>query len=172
MAVLVIGAGLIAVLATRPSATTVEAKSPLLGRMAPPVGGRTVGGTVFHLSGAPGRYVVLNFFASWCTPCQVEAPDLVAFQFQHRQKGDATVVSVVFNDTTAAARQYQAKIGVTWPTLADADGALALAYGVRENPTSYVIAPNGRVVASVLGGVTAGGLDQIIAKAEARGYGT
>ena len=79
VAVLVIGAGLIAVLATRPSATTVEAKSPLLGRMAPPVGGRTVGGTVFHLSGAPGRYVVLNFFASWCTPCQVEAPDLVAF---------------------------------------------------------------------------------------------
>ena len=82
------------------------------------------------------------------------------------------MVSVVFNDTTAAARQYQAKVGVTWPTLADADGALALAYGVRENPTSYVIAPNGRVVASVLGGVTAGGLDQIIGKAEARGYGT
>ncbi len=171
MGVLVIAAGLIAVLATRPSATTVEARSPLLGHRAPAVAGLTVDGTHFGLPRAPGHYVVLNFFASWCTPCQEETPDLVAFQFQHRQSGDASVVSVVFNDTTAAARQYQAKVGVTWPTLADRDGALALAYGVRENPTSYVIAPNGRVVASVLGGVTAAGLSRIITRAEASGYG-
>jgi len=171
VAVLVIAAGLIAVLATRPSATTVEAKSPLLGHIAPAVGGVTVKGTQFHLPRAPGHYVVLNFFASWCTPCQVETPELVAFQFQHQQKGDASVVSVVFNDTTRAARQYQARVGVTWPTLADAHGALALAYGVRENPTSYVIAPNGRVVATVLGGSTAAGLDQIIARSKASGYG-
>ncbi len=171
VAVLVIAAGLIAVLATRPSSTTVEAKSPLLGRAAPPIGGVTVDGTQFHLARAPGHYVVLNFFASWCTPCQVETPDLVAFQFQHQQQGDASVVSVVFNDTTKAARQYQARVGVTWPTLADANGALALAYGVRENPTSYVIAPNGRVVATVLGGSTAAGLDRILARAKARGYG-
>jgi cytochrome c biogenesis protein CcmG/thiol:disulfide interchange protein DsbE len=172
VAILVIAAGLIAVLATRPSATTVEAQSPLLGHPAPPVGGVTVDGTHFQLPRAPGRYVVLNFFASWCTPCQVETPELVAFHFQHQQRGDATVVSVVFNDTTTAARQYQAVEGVTWPTLADADGALALAYGVRENPTSFIVAPDGRVVASVLGGVTAAGLDHIIARAEASGYGT
>jgi len=172
VAILVIAAGLIAVLATRPSATTVEAQSPLVGHAAPPVGGLTVDGAQFHLPRAPGRYVVLNFFASWCTPCQVEAPELVTFNFQHQGKGDASVVSVVFNDTTAAARQYQAEVGVTWPTLADADGALALAYGVRENPTSFVIAPDGRVVASILGGVTATGLDHILARAEASGYGT
>lgn len=172
VAVLVVAAGLVAVLATRPPATTVEAKSPLLGHMAPPVGGSTVDGARFQLARAPGHYVVLNFFASWCTPCQIETPDLVAFQFQHQQKGDASMVSVVFNDTTAAARQYQARVGVTWPTLADKDGALALAYGVRENPTSYVIAPDGRVVATVLGGSTAAGLNHIIAKAEASGYGT
>ncbi len=172
VAILVIAAGLIAVLATRPSATTVEAQSPLVGHPAPPVGGLTVDGRQFHLPRAPGRYVVLNFFASWCTPCQIETPDLVAFQFQHQARGDASVVSVVFNDTTSAARQYQAKVGVTWPTLADADGALALAYGVRENPTTYVISPHGRVVASVLGGVTATGLDHLIARAEASGYGS
>jgi len=172
VAVLVIATGLIAVLATRPPAATVEAKSPLLGHPAPPVGGVTVDGTRFHLPSAPGHYVVLNFFASWCAPCQIETPDLVAFEFQHRTAGDASVVSVVFNDTASAARQYQAKVGVTWPTLADANGALALSFGVRENPTSYVIAPDGRVVAAVLGGATAAGLDRIIARAEASGYGT
>jgi hypothetical protein len=46
-----------------------------------------------------------------------------------------------------------------------------LAFGARENPTSFVIAPNGRVLTAILGGVTTSGLDQIIAKAEASGYG-
>lgn len=171
---LVIAAGLIAVLATRPSALTVEAKNPLVDNhaVAPTIAGATVDGTPFRLARAPGHYVVVNFFASWCVPCQEEGPELVAFQFQHHQSGTASMLSVVFNDTAPAARDYQAKIGATWPTMADANGRLALAYGVRENPTSFVIAPDGRVVASVLGGATAAGLDKILAKAEAAGYGT
>ncbi len=171
VAVLVIAAGLIAVLATRPSATTVEAQSALVGKKAPAVAGVTVDGTHFTLPRAPGHYVVLNFFASWCVPCQVEGPELVAFQFQHHQSATASVVSVVFQDTTAGARAYQAKLGVTWPTMADPDNAIALAYGVREDPTSFLIAPNGRVVASIVGGVTAKGLNALVARSEARGYG-
>jgi cytochrome c biogenesis protein CcmG/thiol:disulfide interchange protein DsbE len=159
------------VLATRPSATTVEAQSALVGKRAPAVSGVTVAGTRFALPRAPGHYVVLNFFASWCVPCQLEGPELVTFQFQHHTSATPSVVSVVFQDTTASARAYQAKIGVTWPTLADPDNAIALAYGVREDPTSFLIAPNGRVVASIVGGVTAKGLDALVAKSEARGYG-
>ncbi len=171
VAVLVIAAGLIAVLATRPSATTVEAQSALVGKKAPAVAGVTVDGTHYALPRAPGHYVVLNFFASWCVPCQVEGPELVAFQFQHHQTGTASVLSVVFQDTTAGARAYQGKLGVTWPTMADPDNAIALSYGVREDPTSFLIAPNGRVVASIVGGVTAKGLNALVARSEARGYG-
>jgi cytochrome c biogenesis protein CcmG/thiol:disulfide interchange protein DsbE len=169
--VLVIAAGLIAVLATRPSATTVEAQSPLVGRAAPAVAGVTVEGTHFSLARAPGHYVVLNFFASWCVPCQLEGSELVAFAFQHQQGGTPAVVSVVFQDTTSSARAYQRTIGVTWPTMADPNNAIALAYGVREDPTSFLIAPDGRVVASIVGGVTAKGLDALVARSEARGYG-
>ena len=170
--VLVIAAGLIAVLATRPSATTVEAQSALVGKAAPPLAGATVDGTHFALPRAPGHYVVVNFFASWCVPCQQEGPELVAYGFQHRQGGTPAVVSVVFQDTTSSARAYQRKIGATWPTLADPDNAIALAYGVREDPTSVLVAPNGRVVASIVGGVTAKGLSALVARSEARGYGT
>ena len=171
LGILVITAGLIAVLATRPPALTVEARSALKGKFAPPVAGATVDGAHFQLPRAPGHYVVLNFFASWCVPCRDEGPELVAFQFQHQRLGDASMVSVVFTDSTEDARNYQHTLGATWPTLADADGTLALAFGVRENPTTFVIAPNGRVVAVVFGGSTAAGLDGIIAKARASGYG-
>lgn len=171
VAILVIAAGLIAVLATRPPALTAAAQNPLVNHPAPTIEGVTLDGSHFHLPRAPGHYVVVNFFASWCVPCEEEGPQLIAFQFEHHRTGDASMLSVVFNDTAGAARSYQAKIGVTWPTLADSTGSLALAFGARENPTSFVIAPNGRVLTAILGGVTTSGLDQIVAKAEASGYG-
>lgn len=168
LGVLVVVAGLVAVLATRPSAQVAEVTSPLVGKTAPIIGGTTVDGTTFGLPRAPGHYVVLNFFASWCVPCQEEGPELVKFAFQHRS-GDASLVSVVFDDTTSAARSYQATLGATWPTLADTSGQLALDYGVRGQPTTFVIAPDGRVVAYIVSPVTATQLDQVITAAKASG---
>ncbi|HEV3264968.1 MAG TPA: TlpA disulfide reductase family protein [Acidimicrobiales bacterium] len=165
--VLVIAAGLIAVLAGRPSASVAEVQSPLVGHPAPAITGTTLDGTGLSLPTAPGHFVVLNFFASWCAPCQQEGPDLVAFQFEHQQAGDASMVSVVFGDTLSAARSYQKTLGVSWPTLTDSNGKLALAYGVSDRPTTFVIAPDGRVTAYIVGAVTVKGLDRVIAAAKA-----
>ncbi len=164
---LVITAGLVAVLATRPSATVAALQSPLVGHQAPPVSGVTVDGGSFVLPRAPGRFIVLNFFASWCTPCQEEGPELVKFEFEHQASGTASVVSVVFSDTVSAARAYQQTLGATWPTLADPGGTLALNYGVSHPPSTYLIAPDGRLVAYLTGPVTASGLNRLIAAAQA-----
>lgn len=165
--VLVVTAGLIAVLATRPPATVAEVQSPLVGRTVPPVSGVTVGGTPFALARPPGRFVVVNFFASWCEPCQTEGPALVQFAFEHQRADGAELVSVVFDDTVAAARSYQESLGATWPTLTDPGGDLALSFGVRAPPSTFVIAPDGRVVAYIIAPVTAADLDRIITEAEA-----
>ncbi|HWF22114.1 MAG TPA: TlpA disulfide reductase family protein [Acidimicrobiales bacterium] len=167
LAVLVIAAGLIAVLATRPQATTEQAASPLLGKQAPPVSGITVDGTHYSLPAQPGKYIVVNFFASWCVPCQTEGPNLVAFQFEHQRSGDASVLSVVIQDTVGDARSYQAKIGANWPTMADSHGKIRLDYGVASPPSTFVIAPDGRVVADYLGPATVADLDSVIQRAKA-----
>jgi cytochrome c biogenesis protein CcmG/thiol:disulfide interchange protein DsbE len=170
LAVLVIAAGLTAVLAASPSATVAQVQSTLVGHQAPTISGPTIDGTQFSLPKAPGKFVVLNFFASWCVPCQSEGPDLVKFQFQHQASGDATMVSVVFDDTVSAARAYQQDtLGATWPTLTDPGGTLALNYGVAGQPTTFIIAPDGKVVAHIVSPVTAGELDALIASAKANG---
>jgi len=167
IAVLVVAAGLIAVLAGRPSASVAEVQSPLLGHPAPAIAGTTLDGAGYSVPTAPGHFVVLNFFASWCAPCQQEGPDLVTFQFEHQLPGDASMVSVVFGDTLSAAQTYQKTLGATWPTLTDGNGKLALAYGVTARPTTFVIAPDGRVAAYIVGAVTAKDLDKVIAAAKA-----
>ncbi len=77
------------------------------------------------------------------------------------------MLSVVFSDSAGDARASQEQLGVTWPTVTDNGGTIALDYGVRELPSTFVIAPDGRVVASIVAPVTAADLDQIMAKATA-----
>ena len=169
LTVLVVAAGLIAVLATRPPAAVVEVQSPLVGKQAPAIRGTTADGSTFVLARQPGSFVVVNFFASWCPPCQTEGPELVKFAFRHSQSGDARMISVIFEDSTPTARSYQATLGATWPTLSDTGGAVALRFGVRAPPSTFLIAPDGRVVAYIVAPVKASDLDQLIARAKATG---
>ena len=73
----------------------------------------------------------------------------------------------MFSDSQSSARASQALLGVTWPTLVDAGGTMALDFGVKELPSTFLIAPDGRVVASFTAPVTARQLDRYMAKATA-----
>ncbi|MGH9149130.1 MAG: TlpA family protein disulfide reductase, partial [Acidimicrobiales bacterium] len=86
--------GVVAVLATRPPAASRVADSPLLGKPAPEVSGRTIDGDTVRLGDYRGKWVLVNFFATWCVPCRQEHPHLVRFDDRHRAIGDAAVVGV------------------------------------------------------------------------------
>lgn len=162
---------LILVLATRPSAESKTVESPLLGKPAPAAEGTTVDGQHASLADVRGRWVVVNFFATWCTPCRDEHPDLVRFQDSHRAAGDATILAVVYSDMPSAVRDFRAKEGGDWPMLTDPDGRIALDYGVGGVPESFLVNPDGIIVSKILGGVRSADLERLLAQAQAAGGG-
>lgn len=167
LSVLVVAGALVALLATRPPAAATEVYSPLVGHQAPPIVGTTLTGKSFTLASLKGRWVVVNFFASWCPPCQQEEPDLVAFAFANRGPRGVALVGVVFDDTAGNARRFVATDGATWPSVVDPHGQIALDYGVRGPPETFVIAPSGIIVAHIDGPVSASYLGGVIARAKA-----
>ncbi len=164
--VLVVGASLVALLATRPQQTATEVDTPLVGQSAPAINGATLGGGSFDLSAWRGRWVVVNFFASWCPPCQQEQPELVAFAYAHRSPGDAALVGVVFDDAASTARSFMRSTGASWPAVIDSGGQIALDYGVRGPPETFIVSPDGTVVVHLDGPMTDASLDYWLARAK------
>jgi len=155
---------LIAVLATARTLDSRGISSKLLGQPVPPVAGTTIDGGRFDIDEHRGKWVVVNYFATWCVPCQQEHPELVEFAERHAATGDAEVVSVAFSDEPDRIRDFFAANGGDWSVIADDENRTALQFGVTGVPESYVISPDGIVVAK-FEGVTADGLDAVIDRA-------
>jgi len=167
LAVAVVVAALVAVLAVSRSATGTVASSPLLGKPAPEIAGTAVDGRRVRLADLRGRFVVVNFFATWCVPCQQEQPELVAFNQRHAAAGDATILMVVFHDEPATVRSFQAKHGGTWPAVPDPGGDIALSYGVTGPPETYLVDPAGVVITRIIGPLRVANLEQLLNQAKA-----
>jgi cytochrome c biogenesis protein CcmG, thiol:disulfide interchange protein DsbE len=156
---------LVLVLANGQPAATRAVKSPLVGKPAPPIEGTTVDGASASLADLKGKWVVVNFFATWCVPCRVEHPELIKFSDSHAASGDAAVLGVIYSDNAQAVKEYRDKEGGSWAMVTDPKGRVALDYGVAGVPESFLISPDGVVAAKLLGGVRAGDLDQLLYRA-------
>ncbi|HVF31775.1 MAG TPA: TlpA disulfide reductase family protein [Acidimicrobiales bacterium] len=164
--VAVLAVAFLLVLATRQSAEESASDSPLLGKPAPEVTGPDLGGDIVRLSQLRGRYVLLNFFASWCVPCEREHDDLIRFQESHAGANDATVLAVLFDDEVDDALDFFERRGGAWPVLQDPGGKVSLDFGVRGPPESFLISPEGVVLSRIIGEVSSDGLERLLAEAE------
>jgi cytochrome c biogenesis protein CcmG/thiol:disulfide interchange protein DsbE len=105
---------------------------------------RLEGGGSGSLAEYRGRWVLVNFWASWCVPCRQEAPTLEAFQ--HRHGGGAfTVLGIDTRDLSGDGRDFVRRYGLSYPQLRDGDGATAHDFGTTGVPENYLIGPDGKV---------------------------
>lgn len=120
------------------------------------------GGGKGSLAEYRGKWVLVNFWASWCGPCKQEAPTLEKFQQQH---GGArfTVLGIDSRDLTSDGRGFVRRFGLSYPQLRDGDGATAHDYGTTGVPENFLVDPNGKVRLLVHGPVDAEYLEQSVA---------
>jgi cytochrome c biogenesis protein CcmG, thiol:disulfide interchange protein DsbE len=112
------------------------------------------GGATGSLAAYRGEVVVLNFWASWCVPCQDEAPLLEQAQSRlsaHR----GTVLGVTYLDASTDSLEFVHEHHITYPNLRDTTGEFAHAYGTDQLPESFVINRSGDIVA-----ISRGEIDQ------------
>ena len=141
----------VVITATAVAACGASGSSGSAGSAVPSLKGATLTGGTFDLASAQGMPTVVNFFASWCGPCNQEAPEVVAFAAAHP---GVRVIGVATNDKPADTRAFAAKYGITYPVVLDTNGAIGSAWGVTGIPMTFFIDKAGTVRASILGSST------------------
>ena len=128
---------------------------------APALAGDTVGGGTAALADLRGKVVVVNFWATWCTPCRAEQPELVRLSDDYRHKG-VEFLGVLERDDTAKARAWLKEFGVPYPSIVDEPGAWADDFAFFGLPDTYVIDRAGTIRWSVFGQTDAAQLRPLI----------
>lgn len=124
----------------------------------------TLDGAAYDLAAHRGRWVVVNFWATWCAPCIKEMPELDALD---KRREDVEVIGLAYEDITPEdMRAFLARRPVGYPVaIIDVMDPPAAFDTPRGLPMTHLIAPDGRIAESFLGPVTAADIDAAIAKA-------
>ena len=109
---------------------------------------------------AKGKPYVINFWATWCPPCQAEIPDLAAFYAANGNKADFYAVNL--QEEAQPVQKFMTERKADLPVVLDTNGDAANLYGVRAIPTTVVVNAEGKVVYRKTGGVTKEELEVVI----------
>jgi peroxiredoxin len=138
-------------LAPMPAQATLPVPHP--GFLAPDFSLQNANNETIRISDMRGKVVVVNFWASWCTPCQAEMPAL-QYAHQHFSPDQVAVLAVnaTTQDTFQSAKNFLDSRGLSLPVLFDLNGSATTLYQVRGFPTTVFIDRNGIIRDLIIGG--------------------
>jgi peroxiredoxin len=134
-------------------------------QLMPVVSGRTLTGQELRLATEHGHVIVLNFWGSWCSVCQQEAPALSVAARQFKPSG-VQFVGVDVADNSASAKAYMQQYGLLYPSLSDPGDLIAAEFDrlvpISAFPSTLVISPDGRIAGRVIGAASVQDLRRLI----------
>ncbi len=129
-------------------------------------------GRKHRLSDYRGKWVLVNYWATWCPPCLEEIPELEVFHSNHKDS-DAVVLGVNMEDIELAKlRVFVAEQFISYPILRARPESVSPLGSISGLPTSYLVSPQGRVVARQVGPITAQLLEDYLDRQAAKINGT
>ena len=117
-----------------------------VGKPAPDFELTSIGGTPFHTVDLRGKVIVLNFFAIWCGPCQMELPHLQAIWNEFRNDGDFRMLVVGREESDDSVKAFQQKNGFTFPLASDPDKSAYNKFASQSIPRTYLISRQGTII--------------------------
>lgn len=130
-----------------------------VGKLAPDFTLLDLNGQQVSLSDFRGKYVLINFWATWCKYCDAEMPDL---QRLYDGNEDLVVLAVNVQEEKGVVENYIKKGGYDFPVVLDQDGQVAISYLVSAFPTSYFVDKEGILLGGVPGMMTYEQMVQIL----------
>lgn len=119
-------------------------------------------GATLTLADFKGKPVLLNFWASWCGPCQSEMPDIQTAWKEHGTDVEFVIVNMtgMNGETEQSAKAFLADAGYAFPCYFDANNSAATAFGVSSIPQTYLIDAEGNILGGYMGAMTSSIIDE------------
>ncbi len=108
-------------------------------------------GQYFHTDELRGKVIVINFWASWCKPCEQEAADLESAWQMYEDSGEVVFLGVDYVDTETEAQGYLDKFNISYPNGPDLRTAISQIFRISGVPETYIIDRNGELAARKIG---------------------
>lgn len=121
------------------------------GALAPEFTLHTLSGKTLSLSNASGKPLVINFWNSWCPPCQEETPVLAEIYRAHKGEFQLYGINVTTNDTINAVKLFMENFHISYPILLDKSGKVSHKYDIRGMPTTILINRKGQIAGVIVG---------------------
>ncbi|NEW08605.1 TlpA family protein disulfide reductase [Paenibacillus sp. SYP-B3998] len=124
---------------------------PTVGYQAPSISLTGLDGNPYTLEELGDKPIVVNFWASWCGPCKLEAPELVRLYGKYKDEIEIYAVNVTTSDTIEDAQDFAEEYGINFPILLDVDGEVSRKYQIKPIPTTFFINKDGVIMEKLYG---------------------